>query len=69
MPFTGTAARDMAGGANALVLAAGRTGASGPYTLYTVSLATLYRNTTGDATRSLIGGSAGPSVRDIAIKY
>jgi hypothetical protein len=30
--------------------------------------ATLFRNTTGDATRSLIGGSAGPSVLDMAIK-
>ena len=73
VPVTGAAAMDMAGGANGLVLAALRTGASGPYTLYTVSLAagaaTLYRNTTGDATRSLIGGSAGPSVRDIAIKH
>ena len=60
-------------GSRSTVLAALRTSASGPYTLYTVSLAagaaTLYRNTTGDATRSLIGGSAGPSVRDIAIKH
>lgn len=73
VPFTGAASMDIAGGANGLVLAALRTGATGPYTLYTVSLATgaatLYRNITGDATRSLIGGSAGPSVRDIAIKY
>ena len=72
VPFTGAASMDIAGGANGLVLAALRTGAAGPYTLYAVSLttgaATLYRNTTGDATRSLIGGSAGPSVRDIAIK-
>ena len=30
--------------------------------------ATLFRNTTGDATRSLIGGSAGPSVLDMAIR-
>lgn len=73
LPFTGAAAMDIAGGANGLVLASLRTGASGPYTLYTVSLATgaatLFRNTTGDATRSLIGGSAGPSVVDIAIRY
>ena len=73
VPFTSAASMDIAGGANGLVLAALRTGATGPYMLYTVSLttgaATLYRNTTGDATRSLIGGSAGPSVRDIAIKY
>ena len=72
VPFSGNASMDIAGGANGLVLAALRTGAAGPYTLYTVSLttgaATLYRNTTGDAARSLIGGSAGPAVRDIAIK-
>ena len=72
VPFAGAASMDIAGGANGLVLAALRTGTTGPYTLYTVSLATgattLYRNTTGDATRSLIGGSAGPSVLDIAIK-
>ncbi|MBG6071452.1 MULTISPECIES: DUF4394 domain-containing protein [unclassified Polaromonas] len=73
VPFSGAASMDIAGGANGLVLAALRTGASGPYTLYTVSLttgaATLYRNTTGDATRSLIGGSAGPSVLDLAIRF
>ena len=73
VPFSGAASMDIAGGANGLVLAALRTGTTGPYTLYTVSLttgsATLFRNTTGDATRSLIGGSAGPSVRDIAIKF
>ena len=73
VPFTGAASMDIAGGANGLVLAALRTGAAGPYTLYTVSLttgaATLFRNTTGDATRSLIGGNAGPSVLDIAIRY
>ncbi|MDB5868565.1 MAG: polymerase [Polaromonas sp.] len=71
MPFSGAASMDIAGGANGLVLAALRAGASGPYTLYTVSLttgaATLFRNTTGDATRSLIGGSAGPALLDIAI--
>ena len=73
VPFTGAASMDIAGGANGLVLAALRTGATGPYTLYTVSLttgaATLYRNTTGDAARSLIGGSAGPQVVDIAIRF
>ena len=57
VPFSGAAAMDIAGGANGLVLAALRTGA-----------ATLFRNTTGDATRSLIGGSAGPSVLDMAIR-
>lgn len=73
VPFSGAASMDIAGGANGLVLAALRTGAGGPYTLYTVSLttgaATLFRNTTGDTTRSLIGGSAGPSVLDIAIRF
>lgn len=73
VPFSGAASMDIAGGANGLVLAALRTGATGPYTLYTVSLTTgaamLFRNTTGDATRSLIGGSAGPSVLDLAIKF
>ena len=73
VPFTGAASMDIAGGANGLVLAALRTGTAGPYTLYTVSLttgaATLYRNTTGDAARSLIGGSAGPSVLDLAIRF
>ena len=73
VPFTGAASIDIAGGANGLVLAALRTGAAGPYTLYTVSLttgaATLYRNTSGDAARSLIGGSGGPSVLDMAIKF
>ena len=73
VPFSGAASMDIAGGANGLVLAALRTGATGPYTLYTVSLttgaATLFRNPTGDATRSLIGGSAGPSVLDLAIKF
>ena len=72
VPFTGAASMDIAGGANGLVLAALRTGTAGPYTLYTVSLTTgaasLYRNTTGDATRSLIGGSGGPKVVDIAIR-
>ena len=73
VPFTGAASMDIAGGANGLVLAALRSGGAGPYTLYTVSLttgaATLFRNTTGDATRSLIGGSAGPSVLDMAIRF
>jgi len=73
VPFTGAASIDIAGGANGLVLAALRTGAAGPYTLYTVSLttgaATLYRNTSGDAARSLIGGSGGPSILDMAIKF
>jgi hypothetical protein len=35
----------------------------------TTGAATLFRNTTGDAARSLIGGSAGPSVLDMAIRF
>jgi len=69
----GTAALDIAGGANGLVLAALRSTPTGPFSLYTLSLttgaATLYGNTSGDATRSYIGGAAGPVVRDIAIRY
>ena len=69
----GQGAMDIAGGANGLVLAALRTGTTGPFTLYTVSLATgaasLYANTSGNAAQSQIGGAAGPVVRDIAIRY
>lgn len=69
----GTAAMDIAGGANGLVLAALRSTPTGPFSLYTLSLttgaATLYGNTSGDATRSYIGGAAGPMVLDIAIRY
>ena len=73
LAVTGAGSMDIAGGANGLVLAALRTAASGPFSLYTVSLttgvATLYGNTSGDAARSNIGGTAGPVVRDIAIRY
>ncbi|MCZ2497723.1 DUF4394 domain-containing protein [Xylophilus sp. Kf1] len=68
----GRASLDIAGGANGLVLAALRNGATGPFSLYTVSLttgaATLYRNT-GAASLSFIGGAGGPAVRDVAIRY
>lgn len=71
--ITATAGFDIAGGGNGLVLAALRAGASGPFTLYTVSLATgaatLYRNTSGDAALSLIGGASGPALIDLAIKF
>lgn len=70
--LTGMAGFDIAGGANGLVLAALRNGASGPYSLYTISLTTgapsLYRNT-GDAALSRIGGASGPALRDIAIRF
>ena len=64
---------DIGGGGNGLVLLAlPATGAQGPYSLYTVSLATgavsLYRNT-GDAALSRIGGANGPQLRDLAIRF
>jgi hypothetical protein len=71
--IAGMAGFDIAGGANGLALAALRSGASGPFTLYSVSLttgaATLYRNTTGDAALSQIGGANGPALIDIAIRF
>lgn len=72
--IAGPAAFDIAGGSNGLALAALRAGAGGPFTLYTVSLttgaATLYRNTTGNAALSLVGGAAGPgNVIDLAIRF
>lgn len=71
--LNGQAAIDIAGGANGLVLAALRSGATSPFSLYTVSLstgaATLYANTSGNASLSFIGGASGPVVRDIAIRY
>lgn len=74
LDLRGTAAFDIAGGANGLTLVAlgsGTAGTGGPSTLYTVSLMTgalsLYRNT-GDAALSLIGGASGPALRDIAIR-
>jgi hypothetical protein len=72
LDLNGLAGFDIAGGANGLVLAALRTGSSGPHSLYSVSLATgavsLYRNT-GDAALSRIGGAGGPALRDLAIRY
>ncbi|MNR48138.1 hypothetical protein D3C85_1673360 [compost metagenome] len=73
LTVNGAGSLDIAGGANGLVLAALRTTATGPFSLYTVALttgaATLYGNTSGDVTRSYIGGASGPVVRDIAIRY
>lgn len=73
LSVNGAGSLDIAGGANGLVLAALRFAPSGPFSLYTVALttgaATLYGNTSGDATRSHIGGATGPVVRDIAIRY
>ena len=71
--ISGMAGFDIAGGSNGLVLAALRSGATGPFTLYTVSLttgaATLYRNTSGNTALSLIGGANGPALLDIAIIF
>jgi hypothetical protein len=71
--ITANAAFDIAGGANGLALAALRTGTSGPFTLYSVSLttgaATLYRNTSGNAALNQIGGANGPALLDIAIRF
>ena len=74
LDITGTAGFDIGGGDNGLILAALRTGTSGPFSLYTVSLttgaATLYRNTSGNAAPSLIGGATGPAnLIDIAIRF
>ena len=69
--ITGMAGLDIAGGDNGLVLAALRTGTTGAFTLRSISLLTgassLYGNSSGDASLSLIGGLNGPQLRDIAI--
>ncbi|MCW5659124.1 MAG: DUF4394 domain-containing protein [Burkholderiaceae bacterium] len=73
LDISGMAGFDIAGGANGLALAALRSGASGPFTLYSVSLAsgaaTLYRNTSGNAALNQIGGANGPVLLDIAIRF
>jgi hypothetical protein len=74
LDLAGTAGFDVAGGGNGAALAALRTGAAGPFTLYSVSLASgataLYRNATGDASRSLIGGAGGPTnLVDLALRF
>ena len=73
LDISGMAGFDIAGGANGLALAALRSGVSGPFTLYSVSLttgaATLYRNTSGNAALSQIGGANGPALLDIAIRF
>ncbi len=63
---------DIAGGANGLGIAALRTTASGPYTLYRVNVATGAATLIGgnvDSTLSLIGGTAGPVLRGLAIRF
>jgi hypothetical protein len=71
--ITGPSGFDIAGGGNGLALAALRTGTSGPFSLFTISLstgaATLYNNTTGNASLSVIGGAGGPTnLVDLAIR-
>lgn len=67
----GGAAFDIAGGGNA-AYAALRSGTSGPFSLYSVSLTTgavtLMSNTGGNAALSQIGGASGPALIDIAIR-
>lgn len=69
--LVGFAGFDIAGGDNGLILAALRTGTSGPFSLQTISLttgaATPYLNASGNAALSQIGGASGPALRDIAI--
>lgn len=66
------AALDIAGGDNGLILAALRTGSSGPFLLQTISLTTgavsPYLNTSGNSALSQIGGAGGPTLLDIAIR-
>lgn len=67
--ITGSAAFDIAAGADGPALAALRAGAAGPFSLYEIALATgqatLYK---GRAARSVIGGATGPdNLIDLAI--
>lgn len=65
------AAFDIGGGGNA-AYAALRSGATGPFSLYSVSLTTglaaLLGNTGGNAALSQIGGATGPALIDIAVR-
>lgn len=67
----GSAAFDIGGGSSGLALAALRTGTTGPFSLYSVSLttgaATLYRALAAGAAQ--IGGAAGPALIDLAITF
>lgn len=74
LDLVGAAGFDIAGGANGAALAALRSGGSGPFSLYTVTLATgaiaPYRNTSGNAALSLIGGAGGPTnLVDLALRF
>lgn len=69
--ISGSAAFDIGGGGNGLALAALRSAATGPHSLYAVSLvtgaATPYRAL--DAAAAQIGGASGPALIDLAIKF
>ncbi len=58
---------DIAGGGNGLVLAALRSGDSGPYSLYRINTATGAATLTGTADASRIGGAAGLALKDLSI--
>jgi hypothetical protein len=66
---TGAAPFDIAGGNNGLALAALRTGTTGPFSLFQISLSTGAATLFGaDATQSVIGGATGPTnLIDLAI--
>lgn len=63
----GDAGMDIAGGGNGLVLAALRSSATGPYSLYRVNLASGAATLLGTADAARIGGAAGPEVQDLVI--
>lgn len=71
MTIAGDAGMDIGGGANGLALAALRTGATGPSTLYRIDLttgaATPINGTTTPATSMI--GTGTPGLRDIAIRF
>lgn len=74
LDLVGAAGLDIAGGANGVALAALRNGAGGPFSLYSVTLATgaiaPYRNTSGNAALSLVGGAGGPTnLIDLALRF
>lgn len=72
LDLAGTAGFDIAGGDNGLALAALRTGTTGPFSLYTVSLvtgaATLIPGATTPAAAQ-IGGASGPALIDLAVRF
>jgi len=66
----GTAGFDIAGGGNGLVLAALRTATAGPFSLYSINLSTGVATLRGaSAAAAQIGGPAGPTLIDLAIRY